>query len=185
MRRPLHLIICAALALASPALGAGLRDENVLTPIPTGFKLGDSVNQGAMTMAEYVPTRETVDHWSTMITVQIFHGQGRRDPDGFASNLGDHWKGACPNGTAVPVTRGAENGYPIAVWSYECPLNPATHKPESMWIKVVSGADSLYAVQYADRQPMNQALIRLAMIYLRDVKVCDTRRTDRACPPGM
>jgi hypothetical protein len=185
MRRPLRLLICTCLAVASPALSAGPRDENVLTPVPTGFKLGDSGNQGLLTMAEYVPARETVDNWSTMITVQIFHGQGRRDPDAFANNLGARWKASCPNATAVPVTSGAENGYPISVWSYECPRNPATRKPENMWIKVVAGADSLYAVQYANRLPMSPALIRPAMTYLRQVKVCDTRRPDRACPAGM
>ena len=56
MRRPLHLIICVLLAAASPALAGGLRDENVLTGVPAGFKLGDNINQGQMTMAEYVPT---------------------------------------------------------------------------------------------------------------------------------
>ena len=185
MRRPLHLIICVLLAAASPALAGGLRDENVLTAVPTGFKLGDNINQGQMTMAEYVPTRETVNNWSTMITVQIFHGQGGRDPESFASNLGQRWNASCPNGTSVKVVNAYENGYPVAVWSYECPLNPATHKPENMWVKVVAGADALYSVQYADRAPMSPALIRPAMSYLHQVKVCDTRRADRACPSGM
>ena len=185
MRRPLHLIVCLLLALASPALAGGLRDENVLTAVPTGFKLGDNINQGQMTMAEYVPARETVDNWSTMITVQIFHGQGGRDPESFASTLGQRWNASCPKGTSVKVVNAYENGYPVAVWSYECPLNPATRKPENMWVKVVAGADALYSVQYADRAPMSPALIRPAMAYLHQVKVCDTRRPDRACPAGM
>lgn len=51
MHRALGL--CLTIAMSSSAAGAGgLRDENVLTPIPTGFRLGDSTNQGALTMAE-------------------------------------------------------------------------------------------------------------------------------------
>jgi hypothetical protein len=185
MRRPLRLLVCAFLAGASPALSAGLQAENVLTPVPTGFKLGDSGSQGALTQAEYVPVRENVNDWSTMITVQIFHNLGRRDPDAFAANLGAQWTGACPTATAVPVTKGVENGYPISVWSYECPRNPQTRKPENMWLKAIGGADALYAVQYANRATMSPALIKPAMTYLRSVKVCDTRRPDRRCPPGM
>jgi hypothetical protein len=186
MREALGLCLCAALAATTDvSAAAGLRNENVLTPVPTGYKVGYSASQGALTMAEYIPVRETVEDWSTMITVQIFRGQGRRDPDAFADNLGARWKASCPDATSVPVTHGMENGYPFSVWSYECPHNPATRKPESMWLKAISGSDSLYAVQYANRTSMSPALIRPAMIYLKEVKVCDTRRPDRPCPAGM
>jgi hypothetical protein len=171
--------------LAGVAMAGGLRAENVLTPLPTGFKIGSQGTQGPMTGAEYVPANETVDRWSTMITVQIFHNLPRHDPDGFASNLAVQWKGSCANSDAVKVTSGAENGYPFTVWMYNCPLNTQTGKPENMWMKVIGGADSLYAVQYADRQAMNKALIGPAMGYLRKVVACDTRRPDRPCPKRM
>jgi hypothetical protein len=185
MRLALALCLCASALAASAASAAGLRDENVLTPLPSGFKMGFHTAQGPMTMAEYVPAAETVDAWSRMITVQVFHGQGGRNPDAFGDSLGQRWNASCPNATATPVTSGAENGYPFAVWAYECPRNPATGRPESMWLKAVSGADSLYVVQYAGRAPVSPALIKPAMAYLHQVRVCDTRRPDRACPAGM
>ena len=185
MRGSILAGLCAILAGAGGSASAAQQDENVLTPMPSGFKMGYHTAQGAMTMAEYVPAGESVDAWSTMITVQIYHGQPNRDPEAFASNLGARWNASCTNATSVKVVNGYENGYPFAVWAYECPLNPATHKPENMWMKAISGADSLYAVQYADRQAMSPALVAPAMAYLRKVAVCDTRRPDRRCPKGM
>lgn len=186
MRQALGLFCCLSIALTAGASSAGtLRDENVLTPVPAGFKVGYHTVQGPMVLAEYVPQAETVNAWSSMITVQIFHGQGGRDPDAFAQTIASGWQGACANSTVTRVVGGAENGYPFAVWAFECPLNRETGKPENMWLKAVGGADALYSVQYADRAPMSPALIKPAMSYLRQVKVCDTRRKDRACPAGM
>ena len=186
MRLALALCLSVAVAMTTSASAtAGLRDENVLTPLPSGFKVGYHAVQWPLTMAEYVPSAESVEAWSRMITVQIFHGQGGRDPDAFAANLGQRWNASCPSATAVPVTSGAENGYRFSVWAYQCPRNPATGKAENMWLKAIGGADSLYAVQFAGRAPVSNELIRPAMTYLRGVKVCDTRRPGRACPAGL
>lgn len=72
-----------------------------------------------------------------------------------------------------------------AVWLYQCPLNPQTQKPEIMWLKAIQGADALYSVQYAYRRPAEPALIGPAMSYLKSVAVCDPRKPDHPCPPGM
>ena len=175
------------LAMATCALSAmaALVDETLLTPLPAGFKLGFSAEKGRMTMQEYVPTGETVDAWSSMITVQVFHGMTNADPDRFASALGERWKSVCADGSAGKLQSGAENKYPYSLWMFTCPLNPETRQPENMWQKVISGADSLYSVQYAYRKEVGKELIVPAMEYLRKVAVCDNRHADRACPRGM
>ena len=105
--------------------------------------------------------------------------------DAFAGNLGDAWAGACPGGVGRKLGSGAENGFPVTLWNYSCPLNPETQKPESMWLKVTGGTDALYSVQYAYRQAASDQLAGPALGYLKSVTVCDTRRPDRACPAGM
>jgi hypothetical protein len=54
-----------------------------------------------------------------------------------------------------------------------------------MWLKAISGKDSLYIVQYAYRLPLQNDLAVEAGTYLRTVSVCDTRDPRHACPKGM
>jgi hypothetical protein len=111
--------------------------------------------------------------------------QKNADRDAFAQNLGKKLMSACAGGGARKVAAGAENGYPFSLWMYDCALNPQTRKPETMWLKATSGADSLYSVQYAYRRALSKALIGPALDYLKRVSLCDARRADRPCPEGM
>lgn len=178
-------LLVALLAGASPARADALQDENLLLSAPAGFKVGYQASNGKEDMVEYVPTAETVDDWTKMVTVQVFHDTSNADPETFAARVGDAWKSSCTGGEATKLATGAENGYPIAVWAYSCTLNPETSKPESMWLKVTSGGDALYSVQYAYRLEATEELATPALDYLHTVMVCDTRRTDRPCPKGM
>ncbi|WP_158814823.1 hypothetical protein [Methylocapsa sp. S129] len=174
-----------AMAAHAPSAMAALKNENLLATIPDGFKVGFQTRSDREIMAEYVPAQESVDDWSRMITVQIFHALKMIDPDAFAGGVAKGWMSACAGGDARKVTAGKENGYAFSVWMYNCPLNPRTGKPENMWLKATSGVDALYSVQYAYRKAMSADLIGPAMDYLQHVSVCDTRLADRRCPDGM
>jgi hypothetical protein len=184
--RAVALVLAIWVMAACPSsVVAALQNENLLAPLPSGFKIGFATERGRMTMSEFVPTSDTVDAWSSMITVQIFHGMANADPDAFANALASRWKSACAGGDAQKIRSGMENGYPVSLWMFACPLNPGTKQPENMWLKVISGSDSLYSVQYGYRRALDKDLIGPAMDYLRQVAVCDTRRADRPCPRGM
>jgi len=77
-----------ALMLTSAA-NAALEAENLLTSMPSGFKVGYSAGNGKEDMVEYVPAAETVDDWTKMVTVQVFHNARNVDPDAFAAKLAD------------------------------------------------------------------------------------------------
>ena len=183
MKRLPGTSLMAAIVMAGPA-SAALQAENLLTPAPPGFKVGSQGSQGPMQAQELVPEGQTVDAWSTMITIQIHHNLQNVDPEAFASALAGRWKSACPMSDAARSMGGVENGFPVSIWLFLCPSNPQTRKPENMFMKVIGGADALYVVQYAYRRPMTKDLVGPAMAYLRDVKACDTRRSDRPCPAG-
>lgn len=174
-----------AMAACPSSVVAALQNENLLTPLPSGFKVGFATENSRVTMHEFVPVGETVDDWSRMVTAQIFLGLNNVDPDRFANRLAARWKSGCAGGEAQKIRSGIENGYNFSLWIFTCPLNPGTKKPENMWLKAISGADSLYSVQYAYRRELSKDLIEPAMEYLRKVMVCDTRRADRPCPRGM
>jgi len=167
VRTGLASAVLALLAVAAPAAPAGLQDENILLPLPHGFKPGFESDHAGMKMVEFVPAAETVDDWSRMVTEQIFYGRGRADPDALPRGMAARWSTDCPGGSASQVRLSEENGYPVSIWMFLCPTNPATSKPENMWMKVIAGTDSLYSVQYAYRSPVSKAMIPPTMTYLR------------------
>ena len=116
-----------------------------------------------------------------MVTVQVFYGL-KATPDQFKARIESGLAAACPKSESHPVAQGAENGYPSMVWLQNCPLNKATGKPEITWFKAVQGNDSFYVVQKAFRFMPAQEQMTKALVYLGTVKVCDSRRADRACP---
>jgi hypothetical protein len=166
---------------AAPAWSA-FQDENLLTVIPNGFKIGKQGENGPMIGAEYVPQGETVLDWTRMITVQVFRNIKKGDPNQFAQGVRAMWLSACPGSEVMKIKDGAENGYPFAVWQFTCPNNPQTGKPENMYAKVIGANDALYSVQYAYRSELTKDVIPPTMAYLGSVQVCDTRLPDRPCP---
>jgi hypothetical protein len=180
------LVFLGVALLAGVVAGTGVcgqpEGENLLAPMPAGFKVGASNRQPRQLLVEYVPAGETVQDWSRMITTQILFGVRKADPDALAGNMAGGWTRACPGGDARKVHAGAENGYAVSIWMFLCPQNPATGKPETMWMKVISGADSLYGVQYAYRSEATEAIVPPTMAYLKRVMVCDTRSAESKCP---
>lgn len=178
--------LATALALASTGARAqGLSGENLLTGVPDGFVSGDDAAQDGQEIHEFVPSGETVDEWSRMVTIEIYHGARGADVAGFAGSIAGGWEKACPGAVAGALEDGSVNGYVYVLWRFTCPLNPATGKPETMWMKAISGADSAYVVQYAYRAELSDAREQPALAYLADTSACDTRTPDHSCPAGM
>jgi hypothetical protein len=186
LRRHVRLVAAAVALLVGaggPPAQTGLQDENLLTPMPPGFKLSWQTPDGHM--QAFVRPPDTLETWSTLITIQIIRGLSNMNPDGFADRLATHWTSGCPGGSGQKVRGGNENGFPIVLWVYLCPLDPATHKPETMFLKAISGADSLYVTQYDVREAASKEMAVPATAFLGKVMACDTRRADRPCPAPL
>ena len=174
------LIALFVVALTGATL-AQLQNENLLVTMPQGFKIGFQDKKGNVQISEMVPSSETVSDWTEMVTVQIFFGH-KTTPAQFKDRIAKGWTSACPGGLAHPVSDDAVNGYPALIWVQSCEHNPKTGKPEITWFKAVQGNDSFYVVQKAFRFMPAQEQMTEALAYLGTVKVCDSRRADRACP---
>jgi hypothetical protein len=166
---------------AATTASAQLADENLLVTVPPGYKVGYRVERGHMVMNEMVPAGQTVENWSEMVTVQIFHNL-KAAPEKFRDTLRQNWVAACPGGSEADVTSDAENGYPALVWRLDCPKNPQSGKPEITWFKAIAGNDSFYLVQKAFKFKPDKEQLDRWMAYLKSVTVCDTRIAARACP---
>ena len=172
-----------ALATAGASLAAEPEGETLLAPIPQAFQFGDQGQSGpGSDMTEYVLKGETVDAWSQMITVQVFHNLKAADPDQFAEVIRARGPASCPGEQGVLVKHGREHGYVTTLWLFTCLLNPQTGKPETFYDKLISGADALYSVQYSFRSTLPRQAISPTMAFLGSVSVCDTRLPDRPCP---
>ncbi|THF67420.1 hypothetical protein E6C76_03380 [Pseudothauera nasutitermitis] len=168
--------------LAPSVCLAQLSDENLLQSFPQGYKVDFQTKKGNMVMTEMVPQAETVDNWTEMITTQIFLGMKNATPEQFQAFMSKAWLTACKDGGVAPIAKGEENGYPFSIWVQDCPLNPATGKPEKTWFKAIKGNDSFYVVQKAFKfEPSREQVVQW-MQYFRSIVVCDTRLADRPCP---
>lgn len=162
--------------------GSGMENENLLVVVPPGFKIDYQAEQGDMIINEMVPQNESVNDWTILVTVQIFLGEKNNTPEQFQENLTQSWFNACQNSESYPVADGVENGYDFVLWMLYCPLNPSTQQVEYAYIKAIRGNDSFYDVQVAFRYEPSDEDVTHWMNYLRDVTVCDSRITERACP---
>jgi hypothetical protein len=160
---------------------AQLINENLLTNLPDGYKVGYQNRNDKELISEMVPQNETVENWTEMVTVQIFFGQ-KIGPRQFKARMEKLWASSCPGGEPRSVYDQTERGYATATWVLACPLNPATKKPEITWFKAIQGNDSLYVVQKAFKFMPSQEQASQWLRYLNDVAVCDSRLPDRACP---
>jgi len=181
MLRPLTLAL--VLLTSSPAFA--FEGENLLVSMPQGYKVGYQQKKTNAQITEMVPSGETVEGWTEMVTVQVFTGMKGVTPDQFRTRMVTSWSNACANAVAGPPTRAVENGYRIAFWMMSCPLNKQSGKPETTWFKAIQGQDSFYVVQKAFKFDPSQDQIVQWTLYLKKVGVCDTRLKERACPPGL
>ncbi len=179
----LRTLILGALAslLLTGAATAQLVNENLLVGLPAGFKIAFQDRKPNIQMTEAIPSNETLENWTEMVTIQIFFGM-KSTPDQFRSRLEQWWRGACADGRGDEITKGAEKGYPFAIFVLSCPLNPKTGKPEITWFKAVQGNDSFYLVQKAFKYMPSKDQVTLTMKYLGAVTVCDLRLAERRCP---
>jgi hypothetical protein len=162
--------------------GTSLENENLLTELPEGFKVDYQAEQDNQTITEMVAEDESVEDWTTMVTVQVFLGKTDITPAQAQENLTTSWFDACQNSESYPVADGVENGYNFILWQLYCPLNPSTQKVEYTYLKAMQGNDSFYLVQVAFRYEPSNDDVTQWMNYLKRVQVCDSRLPERACP---
>lgn len=181
---PVALVAWTALCshpVASPSALAQGAGETLLVSPPDGFKVGWQKKDERLQMVELVPSEESVENWSEMITVQIFFGARRVDPGNALNQVRVGWTTACPGGNGDISEARMDGGYPVATARMACPLNPKTGKPETAWMKAIAGNDSLYLVQRAVRAAPSTDQDKTATDYLATVRVCDPRRADQFC----
>ncbi len=184
-----YFLIGSVVFLLSTAVAGAegeLVDENLITKVPAGYKLGFQQATDQMKMMEFIPEGESVEDWSEMITIQMFDPANRNEE--FYERLDSLVKEACEDGsTHVTATR-EENGYPVKVFQMYCPENLKTGMGEVTFLKTIEGKDKFYVVQkawrtekYSDDDTLTEEDYVTWIQYLKAVYVCDSRVESRKC----
>jgi hypothetical protein len=181
MRRPIVSMLLA-LAVSTPALA--LENEDLRMAVPKGFKVGFTKQSDQQMITEMVPDKESVENWTEMVTVQIFHTLRDVAPAEYRSRLEKLGAEACPGASFAKVKDGTENLYPMVIWSQRCPLNQQSGKPEFTWFKAVQGRDRFYVVQKAFKAEPTPKQLKAMTALLDGAKVCDSRVPGQRCKPG-
>jgi hypothetical protein len=63
-------------------------NENLLVEVPPGYKIDFKDRNSDRLINEMVPSDQTVDDWTEMVTVQIFYGL-KTTPEAFESRVAD------------------------------------------------------------------------------------------------
>lgn len=178
------LWFAAVLFVAAPAAALAFEGENLLVSLPDGYKVDFQKRQGNAQITEMVPKAETVQSWTEMLTVQVFHGL-KSTPEQFRNRIAALWRRSCPGAESAPIMSAVESGYPVTMWLSACPLNKDTGKPEMTFMKAIAGKDSFYVVQKAFKFTPSKEQTASWTQFLKKVAVCDTRAAERACPSGI
>ena len=156
--------------------------EHAYFPLPNGFELAFTAEDGDVALQEYVPMGESVEDWSQMLTFRIFRSLGGQSAEDFHGRLVQAVISNCDGAEAQVVAQGEEIGTPFHVVFVGCPLSPVTGGEEWFLSKAMAGRDAMYLVQGAWRGAPTPELVQDWSAFLAQVAVCDTRRADAPCP---
>lgn len=180
-KRLLRATLAGSFFLAGAAF-AQLQGENLLQPMPAGYRIAFQDRQGGIVTTEMVPEKESSEDWTEMLTTQLYIGLKSVTPAQFRAESRRKWLEACKEGSFHEVAESDEKGYPVAVWMLSCPHSRAPGRPEMAWFKAIRGTDAFYVVQKSFRFEPSSEQAAQWMRYLRELSVCDTRLPDRLCP---
>ena len=147
---------------------AALGMEALVRPPVAGFVSGYELAKSGNYIQEQVPAGETVQQWTRMITTQRFAGVAKKaDANGFLQLMIDGLSKGCP-GASLAYRRGSSA---IAQMRVDCPLNPATRRPETFFAKAMAGSADMHVAQVAFRSVPKARDVAWAEKYLTSVSL--------------
>jgi hypothetical protein len=165
--------------LAAAAKGPSEWSAPLVVP---GFAVGFEQGNDQQSIVEQVPTGETVEKWTRMLTSQRFVGRAfDPGPTQMLVNIQGLLRRACPGGKTSAITELTVSAHPAARMRSDCPLNPETGKPETFFIIAFSGEHDLYSEQVAFTRVPSAADVAFANEVLDTVAVCKTGSAAKAC----
>jgi hypothetical protein len=187
----LRFVLALAALLPPAAALAALQGENLLVPpMPTGWVKAYDAHGNGINMVEYVPSGQTVDNWSEMINVEVFHGRSDASAQSLKQKVTEGFRLNCEGLAVSDLGNGTTSGLPAGRWITFCGKVKETGKGEITYFQAIGGKQNFYLVQRAHRLPPFDAAkppfesSRLAewQKFFDQVSVCDAGDPKRPCP---
>lgn len=153
-------LVIAALGAAAPALAL-----SVALPQVPGFKIGSQQQAGRAVMLELVPTGQTVQRYTKMITLVTTPGAGQMSSSDFVAMFAKRYLATCPGSRATPVPMGKS----VAGIRIDCSRHPKTGKPETVFARALPVGPDMAMVQYMTAYMTMPAEAQFARNYLGSV----------------
>jgi hypothetical protein len=166
-------ITIVVVAAAAAAATAAQRAEYLAEPPVPGFTIGHQVARDGNAIVERVPAGETAQRWTRMVTTQRFAGaSARMRPEHLLQTMGAGVVQACRGGRAGAIRLLTVSGRPAAQFRADCPMNPATGKPETVLARTIGGTHAMHVVQVAFRRVPTAQDISWAEKHLNGTMLC-------------
>jgi len=176
----LAMTVAALLTIAAgPPAPAG--EHLALTPLP-GFELAFREEGDGNLIEERIPSGETVERWTRMVTVQRFAGVVQRaDAASYLGTIRTNLPRSCPGGTTTPIRSLTVSGHRAARLRADCPRNPQTGLPETFEILAIEGANDIHVAQVAFRRVPSAVDLAWSDRQLAGVALCTGSSREPAC----
>ena len=172
----------ATIAFVSPASAAAAQAEWSGRPPAAGFITGFDKANAEQSILERVPTGESVEQWTRMLTSQRFIGRAKDPgPRQLLINMQELMKGSCPGAVTSEIVTMTVSGRPAVRMRSDCPINPQTRLPETYFIIAFAGTKDLFAEQVAFRRVPTPADVSFAAKELQAVRWCTAASKELAC----
>ena len=178
MRKTVQFAMAALLLGAAPA--SVNADGRLSTAALPGFVLGYEANDATMDFAEWVPTGETVQAWTRMVTM-IRLDNLRVTPQQFNQMMKEGLAKSCPGATVSDEDTADIGGRPAASFRGNCPRNPDTGKPEVLFHLAIAGTNDLHIRQVAFRYMPSANEVRWAEGMLGATRWCAMGSKAKGC----
>lgn len=162
MRRQLALVAFAALLG-----GCATALESVYIPADSsGWKLGYGSDRRGQTIAEYVPSNESINNWTKLLTIQFLEGESR-SPSAVMDSLKSKMQSRCPGAQWSVVSQDSVSI--LYEWSIKgCSPNPDQHEIA----RLLKGNDGVHRIAYAEKtSAMTQATREKWIAWFKDAYV--------------
>jgi hypothetical protein len=139
-RKALMVALAGWLAACSTML------ETVYIPVQTaGWKFAGGSNRSHATVAEFVPTGESIDRWSKLLTIQFLE-QETRPPIAIMETLKASMLSRCPGASWNVVKQDALSV--LYEWKLaSCPGNPDQHEIA----RLLQGKEGIHRIAYVEK----------------------------------
>ena len=164
----------------------------LLEPPPAWVRVSQEVDD-KFRLAEFIPVSQETDEWQDKIFIESNSLLPLPDPILFLEAMGREIKTECDGTSDANVYSGVENGYETSVRLLICNKNRNSARGEVTLIKAIRGNDNFYVISRArrsevlqtDSSPLPDKEMGEWSLYMRSVKLCDTRDANHPCPKSL